>query len=154
MREEYAHAGITRADLAADWHTQFGLWFAQAGAAGLVEPNAMIVATVAGDGRPSTRTVLLKGFDQRGFTFFTNYESRKGTEMAENPSVSLLFPWYALGRQVVVCGQARRTDRDETDEYFATRPRGSQVGAWASPQSRVVASREALDAAWSEMDAR
>jgi pyridoxamine 5'-phosphate oxidase len=154
MREEYAAAGLSLENLAGDWPTQFGGWFAQAEAAGLAEPNAMIVATADEVGRPSVRTVLLKGFDQGGFTFFTNYESRKGTEIAANPSVGLLFPWHPLGRQVVVAGEALRVGRAETDAYFATRPRGSQLGAWASPQSRVVESREVLDAAWAAADAR
>ena len=119
---------------------QFARWFRQAAAdAGLVEPNAMVVSTADAAGRPSSRTVLLKQYDERGFVFFTNYGSRKGRDLAANPYVSLLFPWHPLARQVIVTGVARRTGRDETAAYFRTRPHGSQLGAWASEQSSVIA---------------
>jgi len=150
MRREYERPGLTEADLAPDWPTQFGRWLAAAADAGLVEPNAMVVATADARGRPSARTVLLKGVDERGFVFFTNYGSRKAGEAAANPYASLVFFWQPLGRQVVVCGSVERVDRGETEAYFATRPREAQLGAWASPQSQVVASREALDAALAE----
>ncbi|SDZ38479.1 Pyridoxamine 5'-phosphate oxidase [Micromonospora pattaloongensis] len=147
MRREYVQEkGLSRADMADDWPTQFGRWFADALAAGLPEPNAMIVATADERGRPSSRTVLLKGYDARGFVFYTNYESRKGREALANPYASLLFPWFPLHRQVSVCGAVAPVDRAETEAYFATRPRGSQLGAWASPQSTVVPDRAALDA--------
>src|SRR5690606_15208909 len=107
-------------------------------------PNAMVLATADADGRPSARTVLLKGYDERGFTFYTNYRSRKGRELAVNPHASLVFPWLAMRRQVVVCGAAYPVDRAETEAYFATRPRGAQLGAWASPQSTVIAGRAVL----------
>ena len=158
MRLDYARGAFTEDDLAADWPTQFGRWFADATAAGLTEPNAMIVATasVAADGtaRPSARTVLLKGYDVGGFVFFTNYESRKGTEALGNPYASLVFPWFAMQRQVVVVGSVRPVDRAETEAYFAGRPRGSRLGAWASPQSRVVPDRAALDTRYAEVAAR
>jgi pyridoxamine 5'-phosphate oxidase len=148
MRRDYASTGLSRAELAADWWTQFGRWFAEAREFGLPEPNAMVVATADADGRPSARTVLLKGYDQRGLVFYTNYESRKGVEALANPFASLVFPWFPMHRQVVVCGTVEPIDRTETEAYFATRPRGSRLGAWASPQSRVVPDRAAIDAAF------
>lgn len=156
MRRSYADKGgeLIEDHLAADWHTQFARWFADALAADLTEPNAMIVSTVGADGRPSARTVLLKGLDERGFVFFTNYTSRKGTELAANPYASLVFPWFAMFRQVIVCGTVDRIDRAASEEYFASRPRGSQIGAWASPQSEVIASRGMLDAAEESTAAR
>jgi pyridoxamine 5'-phosphate oxidase len=147
MRRDYTERGaLLETDLAADWPAQFGRWFADATSAGLVEPNAMIVSTAAADGRPSARTVLLKGYDERGFVFFTNYTSRKGAEALANPAASLVFPWFAMQRQVLVAGRVERVDRAETEAYFATRPRGSQLGAWASPQSQVLPDRAAVDA--------
>lgn len=147
MRDEYhEEKGLSCTDLATHWWQQFDRWFRAAVAAGLPEPNAMVVATADPAGRPSTRTVLLKGYDERGLVFFTNYESRKATEAAANPYASLLFPWHPMSRQVVVCGRIERVDRAETEAYFATRPRGSQLGAWVSPQSRVLPDRAALDA--------
>lgn len=146
IRSDYAvERGLSRADLAPDWYTQFDRWFANAVGAGLPEPNAMIVATADAAGRPSGRTVLLKGYDERGLVFFTNYGSRKGTEALANPYASLVFPWFPMFRQVVVCGAVEPVDRTETEEYFASRPRGSRLGAWASPQSRVLPDRETLD---------
>lgn len=149
MRNEYAaDQGLSEDDLAADWYTQFGRWFADAVAHPLPEPNAMIVATADAAGRPSGRTVLLKGYDPDGFVFYTNYDSRKGGELAVNPWASLVFPWFPMQRQVVVAGPVERVDRAETEEYFASRPRGSQLGAWASTQSRVIPDRAALDDAY------
>jgi len=146
MRKEYApEKRLSRADLAPDWHGQFARWFAEAVAFGLPEPNAMVVATADPQARPSTRMVLLKRYDERGMVFYTNYESRKGAEALANPYASLLFPWIAMQRQVIVCGTVSRVDRAETEAYFASRPRGSQLGAWASPQSRVLADRAVLD---------
>jgi pyridoxamine 5'-phosphate oxidase len=153
MRRDYTGA-LLEADLAADWPAQFARWFAEAVAAGLPEPNAMIVATADAAGRPSARTVLLKGHDERGFVFFTNYGSRKGTEALANPRVSVVFPWFAMQRQVLVDGTAERVARAETEEYFASRPRGSQLGAWASPQSRVLPDRAAVDAGLAAARAR
>ncbi|WP_433384959.1 pyridoxamine 5'-phosphate oxidase [Actinoplanes sp. CA-142083] len=147
MRRDYTERGeLLESNLATSWTRQFEAWFADAAAFGLPEPNAMIVATAGADGRPSARTVLLKGYDERGFTFFTNYESRKGSELAANPYASLVFPWFAMQRQVIVTGAVERVSRAETEEYFASRPRGSQLGAWASPQSRVLPGRAAVEA--------
>ncbi len=149
MRREYdSERGLSRADLAADWHTQFDRWFTDAVAARLTEPNAMVVATADPAGRPSTRTVLLKEYDERGLVFFTNYESRKGREALTNPYASLLLPWFDLRRQVVVCGTVVPVDRTETEAYFASRPRGSQLGAWASRQSQPLPDRATLDAGY------
>lgn len=147
MRRDYTERrALLEADLAADWTGQFARWFAEASAAGLPEPNAMIVATADARGRPSARTVLLKGYDERGFVFFTNYTSRKGVEALANPAASLVFPWFAMQRQVLVDGAVEKVDRAETEAYFATRPRGSQLGAWASPQSQVLPDRAAVEA--------
>jgi pyridoxamine 5'-phosphate oxidase len=150
MRREY-RGELTEADLAPDWPTQFARWFADAVAAGLPEPNAMVVATADAAGRPSARTVLLKGYDERGLVFFTNYGSRKAREAAANPYSSAVFPWIPLRRQVVFGGSVEAVTREETEAYFAVRPRGAQLGAWASPQSTVIASRELLEAALAEV---
>ncbi|CAL9469524.1 pyridoxamine 5'-phosphate oxidase [Streptomyces sp. DH-12] len=155
MRKQYRTEGLSETDLAATPVEQFARWFAQAAReGGLFEPNAMIVSTADAAGRPSSRTVLLKHFDTSGFVFYTNYDSRKGRDLAGNPHVSLLFPWHPVARQVIVTGTARRTGRAETAAYFRTRPHGSQLGAWASGQSTVIASREELDAAYAELAAR
>jgi pyridoxamine 5'-phosphate oxidase len=147
MRRDYTERGaLLEADLAADWTSQFARWFAEASAAGLPEPNAMIVATADIRARPSARTVLLKEYDERGFVFYTNYTSRKGTEALANPAASLVFPWFPMQRQVLVDGAVEKVDRAETEAYFATRPRGSQLGAWASPQSQVLPDRAAVEA--------
>lgn len=149
MRQPYDSPGqdsLVEADLPSHWYPLFDRWLAAAVAAGFPEPNAMIVATADITGRPSARTVLLKDVDEAGFTFFTNYTSRKGSELAVNPAASLVFPWFAMHRQVVVCGSVERVDRAVTEAYFASRPRDSQLGAWASPQSQVVLSRADLDA--------
>ncbi|MFT2018048.1 pyridoxamine 5'-phosphate oxidase [Streptomyces sp. 796.1] len=151
MREQYRGAGFSEADLAATPFAQFTHWFEEAVDSGLHEPNAMVLSTVDETGRPHARTVLLKGYDERGFVFFTNYGSRKGRHLAANPAVSLLFPWHALARQVIVTGVAERTGRDETAAYFRTRPHGSQLGAWASRQSEPVGSRAELDAMYAEL---
>jgi len=154
MRAAYQQAGLSRRTLAKDWHSQFILWLDDAIAAGLPEPNAMVLATATPDGRVSARTVLLKGVDVRGLVFYTNHTSRKATEIEANSSVSLVFPWFPIGRQVVVCGEASVAEREVTDGYFATRPRESQLAAWASPQSAVVADRSVLDRALAEADQR
>ncbi|GHD91468.1 pyridoxamine 5'-phosphate oxidase [Streptomyces naganishii] len=155
MRKHYREEGLAESGLAATPVAQFAAWFQQAATEGrLFEPNAMVVSTADAEGRPSSRTVLLKGFDERGFVFYTNYESRKGRDLSENPYVSLLFPWHPMARQVIVQGVARRTGRDETAAYFRTRPHGSQLGAWASAQSSVIATRAEVDAAYSELAAR
>ncbi|MGC4893766.1 pyridoxamine 5'-phosphate oxidase [Micromonospora sp. DT31] len=149
MRNEYAaDLGLTETDLAPDWHTQFARWFADAVARPLPEPNAMVLGTADAAGRPSGRTVLLKGYDPDGFVFFTNHGSRKGAEVTANPWASLVFPWFSMQRQVTVTGRVEPVDRTATEAYFASRPRGSQLGAWASTQSSVVPDRAALDAAY------
>jgi pyridoxamine 5'-phosphate oxidase len=145
LRREYTLAGLRRADLDPNPIAQFQKWFTQAMQAEIVEPNAMTLATVSADGQPSTRIVLLKGVDERGFSFFTNYESRKGRELAENPKAALTFFWGGLERQVSVCGSVKKLSREESEAYFAVRPLGSQRGAWVSKQSRVVENREYLE---------
>ncbi|MFH9979802.1 pyridoxamine 5'-phosphate oxidase [Streptomyces sp. NPDC017179] len=155
MRMHYRAEGLAEDELAATPVAQFARWFQQAATeARLFEPNAVVVSTADADGRPSSRTVLLKSFDERGFVFYTNYDSRKGRDLAGNPHVSLLFPWHPMARQVIVQGVARRTGRDETAAYFRTRPHGSQLGAWASAQSSVIAGRAELDASYAELAAR
>ncbi len=155
MRRRYDLGGLSESELAATWVEQFGRWFEDAvGSELLVEPNAMVLATATPDGRPSARTVLLKGYDSGGFLLFTNYGSRKGREVAANPHAALVFSWVPLERQVVVCGTVEPVSRDETAAYFALRPRGSQLGAWASRQSSVVPSREPLEAALAELESR
>lgn len=155
MRLDYTvEAGLVEADLAPDWVSQFARWFAEAAAAGIPEPNAMIVATATPDGRPSARTVLLKAYDADGLVFFTNYESRKGREALANPYASVVFPWFATHRQVVVCGRVGPVARAETEAYFATRPRGARLGAWASDQSRIIPDRAALEHAYADVERR
>lgn len=147
MRRDYTQRpALLETDLAADWLGQFSAWFAEVTALGLPEPNAMVVATADRAGRPSGRTVLLKEYDAAGFVFYTNYESRKGTEALANAYASLVFPWFPVQRQVVVAGTVEQVSRARTEAYFGSRPRGSQLGAWASPQSRVVPDRAAVEA--------
>jgi pyridoxamine 5'-phosphate oxidase len=148
LRREYADRGLAEGDLAADPVTMFGAWFDEAREAGLYEPNAMVVATVSSEGQPSSRMVLLKGYSAAGFVFFTNLRSRKGAELAVEPRCALLFPWHPLERQVRIEGAAELLPRADVAAYFATRPRESRLGAHASHQSRVVASRAELDAAY------
>ncbi|MEV6754896.1 pyridoxamine 5'-phosphate oxidase [Streptomyces sp. NPDC051214] len=158
IRAHYGMDGLTEAQAPATPVELFALWFTQAlaaaGAGLLHEPNAMVVSTVDAEGRPGSRTVLLKGYDERGFVFFTNYESRKARDLAANPHISLLFPWHPMARQVIVTGTAERVAREETVAYFRTRPHGSQLGAWASAQSSVIATREELDRAYADLEAR
>ena len=143
MRRSYGDQPLSETDLAGTWLAQFRAWFDDAVAAGLPEPNAMIVATRrARRAGPARAPSCSKPFDERGFVFFTNYTSRKGSELTENPYASLVFPWFAMKRQVVVAGDVQRVDRAETEAYFATRPRESQLGAWASPQSQPVPDRQ------------
>ena len=154
LRREYEASGIDVADLAADPITQFLEWLKAAAMGGVGEPNAMVLSTAGADAAPSSRVVLLKSVDQRGFVFFTNRDSRKGRQIAANPQVSLLFPWIELRRQVVVLGTAAPVGDDEADAYFGKRPRGAQLGAWASQQSRPLSGRDVLDAAVAELAAR
>ena len=154
MRRQYLAAGLDESELAAEPMDQFDRWFADAVKSGVDEPNAMVVTTAGTDGQPSVRTVLLKGYDRRGFVFYTNYGSRKGVELDANPRVALLFPWHPLGRQVIVTGLAERVGRDETAAYFRSRPHGSRLGAWASEQSRPVASRTELEQRYADLAVR
>jgi pyridoxamine 5'-phosphate oxidase len=151
MRAEYGQHPLRREDLKPDPIEQFALWFQQARDAKLLEPNAMSLATVSADGQPSLRTVLLKAFDNRGFVFYTNLQSRKAREIGANPRVSLLFPWIALERQAIVFGSVERVSMGETLAYFMTRPRGSQIAAWISNQSSVISSRKMLEMEWEKM---
>ena len=146
LRREYGDAGLGRSDLDPDPVAMFERWLGDAVDAPLHEPNAMVVSTASADGLPASRMVLLKAVDERGFVFYTNYESRKADELTANPRAALLFPWHELQRQVRVEGPVERVSHAESAAYFASRPRESQLGAVASPQSRVVASREELDA--------
>jgi pyridoxamine 5'-phosphate oxidase len=152
LRREYALGGLAESDLAPDPFTMFQRWYHDAMTAAVYEPNAMVVATTSADGQPSARLVLLKGFGRDGWVFFTNLASRKAVELIANPRISLLFPWHPLERQVRVDGTAALLGRDQVTAYFRTRPRGSQLGAHASPQSREVASRQELDDAWTAAD--
>ncbi|MDN7995820.1 pyridoxamine 5'-phosphate oxidase [Burkholderia multivorans] len=146
LRINYSRASLDEADAASDPFAQFDRWFNEALAAKLPEPNTMTLATVGADGRPSARIVLVKGVDERGFVFFTNYESRKGRDLAAHPYAALLFYWIELERQVRIEGRVEKTSADESDRYFASRPVGSRIGAWASEQSAVIDSRATLEA--------
>jgi pyridoxamine 5'-phosphate oxidase len=152
LRRDYVRAGLAEVDLATTWLEQFARWFAEA--TGLTEPNAVVLATATADGSPSARTVLLKAYDERGLVVFTNHTSRKAREALTNPRAALLFPWHALERQVVVEGAVEQVSRAETQEYFRSRPRGSQIGAWASHQSTVIAGREVLEQRRAELEQR
>lgn len=145
---------LERRDLLDDPIAQFRRWFDAAAEAGVALPNAMALATAGADGRPSVRHVLLRGVDERGFTFFTNRESRKGRQLAEHPQAALVFLWKELDRQISIEGAVERTSEEESDAYFSGRPRGAQLGAWASPQSAVIAGREELLARVSEAEDR
>ncbi|WP_412023137.1 pyridoxamine 5'-phosphate oxidase [Burkholderia cepacia] len=146
LRINYSRASLDEADAAPDPFAQFDRWFKEALAAKLPEPNTMTLATVGDDGRPSARIVLIKGVDERGFVFFTNYESRKGRDLAAHPQAALLFYWIELERQVRIEGRIEKTSAEESDRYFASRPLGSRIGAWASEQSAVIDSRATLEA--------
>ena len=172
IRREYSLGGLRRANLDANPVAQFNSWFEQASSGGRwrkigialfklwhtvlghspADANAMVLSTVDKNGRPSSRNVLLKGVDERGFIFFTNYDSRKGRELSENPNASLTFYWVELERQVCVAGSVGKISREESENYFKSRPRGSQLAAWASNQSDVVEDRAALEAKWNEME--
>ncbi|ARA93786.1 pyridoxamine 5'-phosphate oxidase [Rhodothermaceae bacterium RA] len=154
LRREYSQAALDEAQVHADPLEQFKTWFQEAVEAEVPEPNAMTLATATPDGRPSARIVLLKGVDRGGFVFFTNYASRKGREMADNPRVALVFYWHELERQVRIEGRVVRVSEEESEAYFQSRPRGSQLGAWASSQSAVIESRAVLEARYHEVEAR
>ncbi|HTS53323.1 MAG TPA: pyridoxamine 5'-phosphate oxidase [Burkholderiales bacterium] len=150
LRTNYARESLDENAVARDPREQFARWFDEALRAELAEPNAMILATVDATGQPSARTVLLKGYDARGFVFFTNYDSRKGRELAHNPRASLLFLWLELERQVRLEGRVEKISAEESDQYFITRPAGSRLAAWASPQSEVMPGRESIEAHFAE----
>jgi pyridoxamine 5'-phosphate oxidase len=154
LRKTYSLGSLDTADVDPDPIRQFQTWFAQALDAKLPEPNAMTVATVDAQGRPAARILLIKGVDERGFVFFTNYESRKGRELAANPHAALLFHWVELERQVRVEGKVEHTSGEESDAYYHSRPLGSRIGAWASEQSAVIADRAELEARESEISAK
>jgi pyridoxamine 5'-phosphate oxidase len=154
LRQEYMRGALDESHADADPLKQFSRWWDEAVAAEVPEPNAMTLATADSTGKPSARTVLLKGFDDRGFVFFTNYESRKGEDLAANPFAALLFFWRELERQVRLEGAVERVSGDESDTYFRSRPLASRIGAWASPQSRVISGRAWLLARAAEMGLR
>ena len=144
FRREYLSGGLSRKDLQDDPFDQFSLWMEQALGLGIIDPTAMTMSTVASNGQPSQRIVLLKSFDAQGFVFYTNYESRKARELDDNAKVSLLFPWNQIDRQIKICGEAQKLSRKESHDYFVSRPKGSQVAAIASQQSSVISSRSVL----------
>jgi pyridoxamine 5'-phosphate oxidase len=154
LREKYASVGLREPDLPSDPLILFGQWLADAVASGMHEPTAMAVSTVGPVGAPSCRLVLLKSADERGLVFFTNYRSRKALELAADPRCAAVFPWHSILRQVRVEGTAERVSGQESDAYFATRPRGSQLGAWASPQSEEVPDRKYLDSEYERAERR
>ena len=152
MRRSYGEAGITESSINPDPIAQFALWLKEAAANSMIiEANAMVLSTLGQDG-PSSRTVLLKDVDKNGFTFFTNYQSDKSRQIQINPNVSLLFPWYPMERQVIVIGSATKISREDSEKYFATRPRSSQIGAWASEQSTELSSRQELENKFKELE--
>jgi pyridoxamine 5'-phosphate oxidase len=152
LRREYSQAPLLESDVDADPFRQFHAWLEEALTGGLAEPNAMILATVSADGQPSARTVLLRGLDDTGFVFYTNYDSRKGRELAENPRAALVFYWPELQRQVRIEGTVERISPEESDQYWQTRPRDSQLGAWASAQSAVLPNRGVLEERFREVE--
>jgi pyridoxamine 5'-phosphate oxidase len=154
LRREYARARLDEADVSHDPFVEFARWFAEAQEAQIKDPNAMTLATATADGRPSARIVLLKGVDQRGFVFFTDYRSRKGDELEANPRAALVFYWAELDRQVRITGGVSLASHEESERYFKTRPLGSRLGAWASHQSQVIAGRGALEADLREVEQR
>lgn len=154
MRVSYEQGSLTEADLAPTWWEQLQRWLDEATRAGLTEPNAMVLATANADGMPSSRTVLAKGLDGRGLVFFTNYTSAKSHDLKSTRYASATFPWYAMYRQAHVRGIVEKVSHDETAAYWASRPRGSQLGAWASPQSSVVTGRGMLDSALANVKRR
>ncbi|PZO37048.1 MAG: pyridoxamine 5'-phosphate oxidase [Shackletoniella antarctica] len=151
LRRDYTQRGLDLDELNPDPFAQFELWFEQAREAELLEPNALVLSTVSPEGVPHQRTVLLKYFDRDGLVFFTNYGSRKAQQMATNSQVSLLFPWYALERQLAIAGTASKISAAESLRYFSSRPRGSQLGAWVSQQSTVISSRQLLEMQFENM---
>jgi pyridoxamine 5'-phosphate oxidase len=154
IRREYARARLDEANVSRDPMVEFSRWFAEALEAQVPDPNAMTLATATPEGEPSARVVLLKGFDERGFVFFTDYRSRKGTELEANPLVAIVFYWPELDRQVRITGAVSLTSREESEAYFKTRPLGSRLGAWVSHQSLVIPSRRVLEQGLKEIEKR
>lgn len=154
LRRDYLRARLDETSVASDPLVEFARWFEEAVKAEARDPNAMTLATASPDGVPSARIVLLKGFDERGFVFFTDYRSRKGTELAANPRAALVFYWPELERQVRITGITSETGRQESEAYFRTRPRGSRISAWISHQSQVIASRQQLESQIPEVERR
>lgn len=154
LRKEYATHGLDRSELLDCPLAQFKAWFAQAKTAGINEPNAMVASTVDAAGAPTSRTVLLKAADETGFSFFTNYHSRKGDHLAKDPRIALVFPWYTLERQIHLSGTVTKTSEEESVAYFARRPYGSQLGALASDQSQTIPDRQYLEARLAELKAQ
>ena len=154
LRREYARARLDEKDVSPDPLVQFARWFEEAQAAAMFEVNAMVLATATADGRPSARMVLLRGLDERGLVFFTDYRSRKGEELDANPRAALTFYWGELERQVRIEGRVARTSAEESEQYYRTRPMGSRLGAWVSHQSRPIASREVLETGLAEAERR
>lgn len=154
LRQNYTLAGLSETDIAADPIKQFQIWFQQALEANLIEPNAMTLATATPDGKPTARIVLLKGVSERGFVFYTNYESQKGQQLIANPYAALVFLWDKLERQVRIEGKVEQLQPDESKAYFHSRPRASQLGAWASDQSRVISDREFLEQKLTDLKAQ
>lgn len=154
IRKQYSLKTLERPDLAADPISQFEAWFQEVLAADILEPNAMVLATADANGRPSARVVLLKGVQDGGFVFYSNYHSRKGHDMAENPQAALVFNWLDLERQVRIEGSVQKVSQEVSEAYFHSRPRGSQLGAWTSRQSEVISGREVLDERLAKLEQR
>jgi len=154
LRRNYTRAGLNETEADSNPFTQFQTWFNQALTADLPEPNAMTLATATAAGKPSARIVLLKGFDEDGFVFYTNYASQKGQQLTNNPWASLVFWWGELERQVRIEGRVEKVSQAESEEYFASRPLGSRLGAWASPQSQVISSRAVLEDKIAELETK
>jgi pyridoxamine 5'-phosphate oxidase len=154
LRREYALARLDEKDVSRDPIAEFARWFAEAQAAEVEEPNAMVLATATPDGAPSARVVLLKGFDERGFVFFTDYRSRKGAELETNPRAALVLHWSELERQVRITGDVTRTSTEESEAYYRSRPMGSRLGAWVSHQSQTIPSRGVLEGGLREVERR
>lgn len=151
LRREYSQSALDIDSVHGSPHTQFRKWFEEAQKSELLEPNAMVLSTVDNDRQPYQRTVLMKAMDEKGMVFYTNYKSRKAQQIAENDCVSVLFPWYPLERQVIILGKAEKVSSKESMAYFASRPFGSQLGAWVSQQSKVISSRSILEMKLAEM---
>jgi pyridoxamine 5'-phosphate oxidase len=151
---DYGQIPLEEGSLSPNPMEQFSLWLAEADSKGIYEPNAMVLSTIGEDGAPSSRTVLLRGVSDSGFAFYTDYTSRKGRALIAHPIASLVFPWYSLHRQVLVTGSVKKVSAEDSDEYFRSRPRGSQIGAWASDQSQPIDSRADLEAKVAEVEER